>query len=99
MYKLLTWSRGTNGFSVGFHRGCGRRQRKLTNNKKIKGKYHVRILLKDNFGCAEHQEKGTYGLGYKLTLTRNTGKAVLNKGNAINIGKIKHIAIDWYVTH
>ena len=27
-------------------------------------------MLKDVFGFAEHQEKATYGLGYKLTLTR-----------------------------
>ena len=38
---------------------------------------------------AEHQDKGTYGLGYKLTLTRNTDNAVLNKDIAINIGKIE----------
>ena len=31
------------------------------NNKIIKGKYHVRIMLKDVFGFAEHQEKATYG--------------------------------------
>ena len=27
-------------------------------------------MLSDIFGFAEHQEKGTYGFGYKLTLTR-----------------------------
>ena len=31
----------------------------------IKGKYHVKIMLKDVFGFAEHQEKATYGVGYK----------------------------------
>ena len=41
-------------------------------------------MLKDVLGFAQHQEKGTYGLGYKLTLTRNSDNAVLNKGNAIN---------------
>ena len=44
-------------------------------------------MLKDIFGFAEHQEKGTFGVGYKLTLTTNTDNAVLNKGGAINNGK------------
>ena len=52
-------------------------------------------MLKDIFGFAEHQDKGTYGLGYKLTLTGNSDNAVLNKANATNIAKI--ISIDWYV--
>ena len=70
----------------------------MTNNKSQKGKFHVRIYLKF-FGFAEYQEKGTYGLGYKLTLTRNTDNAVLNKANGINNGKIKINAIEWYVPH
>ena len=55
--------------------------------------------MKDKFGFAEHQETGTYGLGYKLPLTRNTDNAVLIKDNAINNGKIKFNAIEWYVPH
>ena len=51
------------------------------------------------FGFAEHQEKGTYGLGYKLTLTRNTDNAVLNKTAATNNGKVKINSLDWYVPH
>ena len=99
MYKLLSSSKGCDDLSIGFDRDRGRRQRELTNNKTQKGKYHVRIYLKDVFGFAEYQEKGTYGLGYKLTLTRNTDNAVLNKGNAINNGKVKINALEWYVPH
>ena len=99
MYKLLTSSKGSDDLSIGFDRDRGRRQRELTNNKSQKGKYHVRIYLKDVFGFAEYQEKGTYGLGYKLTLTRNSDNAVLNEANAINNGKIKINAIEWYVPH
>ena len=99
MYKLLTSSRGSDDLSIGFDRDRNRRQRELTNNKTQKGKFHVRIYLKDVFGFAENQDKGTYGLGYKLTLTRNTDNAVLNKSNAINNGKIKFNAIEWYVPH
>ena len=51
------------------------------------------------FGFAEYQEKATFGLGYKLTLTRNSDNAVLNKGNALNNGKIKTNAIKCYVPH
>ena len=54
-------------------------------------------MLEDVFGFAEDQEKATYGLGYKLTLTRKTDNSVLNKGNAINIGKTKSNIIEWYV--
>ena len=99
MYKLLTSSKGSDDLSIGFDRDRTRRRNELTNNKTIKVKFHLRIYLKDVFGFAEYQEKGTYGLGYKLTLTRNTDNAVLNKANAINLGKIKINALEWYVPH
>ena len=99
LYKLLTSSKGSDDLSIGFDRDCNRRQRELTNNKIQKGKYHVRIYLKDIFGFAEYQHKGIYGLGYKLTLTRNTDNAVLNEDNPINLGRIKINGIEWYVPH
>ena len=99
MYKLLTSSKDSDDLSIGFDRSRDRRQRELTNNKNIKGKFHVRIYLKHIFGFVECQEKGTYGLGYRLTLTRNSDNAVLNKDNAIAIGKIKINSLDWYVPH
>ena len=99
MLKLLTSSKGSDDLSIGFDRDRTRRRNELTKIKNIKGKYHVRIYLKDIFGYTEYQQKATYGLGYKLTLTRNTDHAVLNKGNTIYIGKIKINAIEWYVPH
>ena len=99
IYKLLTSSKGSDDLSICFDRDRGRRQRELSNNKTQKGRYHIRIYLKDVFGFAEYQEKATYGLGYKLTLTRNTDNAVLNKANTINLGKIKINALEWYVPH
>ena len=78
MYKFLTSSRGSDDLSIGFERYRNRRQRELTNKSSQKGKNHVRIYLKDVFGFAEYQEKATYGLGYNLTLTRNTDNAILN---------------------
>ena len=69
MYKLITSARGDDEFSIGLDRDCGRRQRQLTNNRNIKGKKHLRTMLKDTFGLAGYQEKGTYGLRYKSTLT------------------------------
>ena len=99
MYKLLTSSKDSDDLSIGFDRNRGRRKSEISDNKSNKGKYHIRIYLKDVFGFAEHQEKGTYGLGYKLTLTRNTDNAVLNKRNATAIGKIKISSLDWYVPH
>ena len=97
MYKLLTSSKDSDDLSIGFDHNRGRRKNELTNNKSIKGKYHIRIYLIDIFGFAEHQEKGTYGLGYKLTLTRNTDNSVLNKDNAVVNGRVKINSLDWYV--
>ena len=99
MYKLLTSSKDSEDLSIGFDRSRARRKRELSNNKSIKGKFHIRIYLKDIFGFAGHQEKETYGLGYKLTLTRNTDNAVLNKVAATNNGKVKINSLNWYVPH
>ena len=99
MYKPLTSSKDSDDLSIGFDRDRGRRKRELTNDKNIKGKYHIRIWEKDFFGFAEHQEKVTYGLGYKLTLTRNTDNALLNKDNAVANDRVKIISLDWYVPH
>ena len=76
LYKLSTIAKGSDDLSTGFDRDRGRRRNELTNNKTVKGRYHTRIYLKDIFGYAEHQEKATCGLGYKLTLTQNTDNSV-----------------------
>ena len=69
-YILMTSSRGSDDLSMGLDRDRNRRQRELTNKKNIKGKYHVTLTFKDIFGVAEQQEKGTYGLDYRLILTK-----------------------------
>ena len=99
MYKLLTSSRDSDDLSIGFDRDRNRTTGELSNNKNKKGIYQMRIYLKDIFGFAEHQEKATYGLGYKLTLTVNSDNAVLIKTNATALGKIKINSIEWYVPH
>ena len=81
--------------SIGFDRDRERNKRELTNSKNVKGKYHVTIMLKEFLSFAVHQERGTYGLGYRLTLTRNSDNALLNKGNALNNAKIISNNIDW----
>ena len=98
LYKLLASSRRNDDLSSGFGKDHKRRQRELTDNKNVNGKYHMRNYLKDLFGFAEHQEKATSGLGYKLTLTTNSDNAVSNK-KAIAIGKIKINDIEWYLPH
>ena len=97
MYKLLTSARRSDDLSIGFDRSRERRKQELTNNKMIKGEYNVSIYLKDVFGFAQWQEKGTVCLGYELTITRNTDNAVLNKDNTLNNAKIKINSIAWYV--
>ena len=49
MYKLLTSSKDGDDLFIGFDRSRERRKSELTNNKTIKGRYHVRIYLKDTF--------------------------------------------------
>ena len=85
--------------SIGFDHSRNRRRDELALNKNIKGKYHVTILLKGVFGFAEHQEKATYGLGYKLTLTRNKDDAVIEKSNPTADARIRIDHIHWYVPH
>ena len=99
MYKLITSSKDSNDLSIGFDNSRNRRRDELALNKNIKGKYHVKIMLKDVFGFAECQEKATYGLGYKLTLTRNKDEAVIDKANAIADARIRIDHIHWYVPH
>ena len=82
MYKLITSNKDSNDLSIGFDYSRNRRKDELALNKNIKGKYHVKIMLKDVFGFPEHQQKATCGLGYKLTLTRNKDEAVIDKANA-----------------
>ena len=71
LYKLILSAKDVDDLSFGSDRHRVRRQRKLTSNKNKKSKYHVRFMLTDIFGHVEHQGKSTYGLGYKLTLTKN----------------------------
>ena len=99
MYKLLSSSRDSDDLSISFDRSRDRRKRELLNKKTHKGNFHLRIYLKDVFGFAEYQETGTFGLSYRLTLTRNTDNAVLNKNDATNNAKIVINGIEWYVPH
>ena len=63
------------------------------------GKYHVGIMLKDVFVFGEHQEKTTFGLGYKLTLTKNKDDTALNNAEVIADGITKIDNIHSYVLH
>ena len=99
MYILITRARGSDDLSHGFDCDCNRMQRELTNNKTNEGKYQLRNMLGDIFGYIENQEKETFGLGYKLTLTRNTDNSVLNKENATVTGKVKINSIELYIPH
>ena len=99
MYKLTTSSEDSKDLSIGFDNSRNRRRDELAPNKNVKAKYHLKILLKDVFGFAEHQEKATYGLGYKLTLTRNKDDAVIDKAGGIAEARIRTDHIHWYVPH
>ena len=99
MYKLITSSKDSDDLSIGFDNSRNRRRDELALNKNKKSKYHLKIMLKDVFEFAEHQEKATYGLGYKLTLTRNKDDAVIDKAGGIADARIRIDHIHWYVPH
>ena len=94
MYKLLTSSQQTSQLMYGFEESTTIRRQELTNNKTEKGTFFVRIKLKDLFGFAD-QEKITYGLGYTLTLKRNTNKDAILRGNAVDAAKVVVKDISW----
>ena len=54
-HKLISKNEDYVYLSIGSDRNRKRRRNELTNIKKIEGKNHVRIMLKDIFGFAEHQ--------------------------------------------
>ena len=54
-YKLITSSKDSNDLSIGFDHSRSRRRDKLAAKKSVKGKIHLKILLKDVFGFAECQ--------------------------------------------
>ena len=97
MYKIITSAWDADDLSIGFDRNR-ERKRELTNNKTQKGKFHLRIHLEDTFRFAEHQEKATLGLAYRIILTKNTENSNFSKDNAMNKNKIKISAKEWYVT-
>ena len=83
IYKLITSAKDGDDLSIGFDRDCGRRQDKSALNKNTEGKNQLTITLKVVFEFAERQEKSTYGLGYKLTLTGNKDAGGMDKSAAI----------------
>ena len=99
MFKLIASNRGSDILSFGFDRNRGRRKDELTNNRNMKGKYPFRIILKDVFGFAEHQEIATYYFGDKLTLTGNEDEAVIENVVVLADARIKIDHIHWYVPH
>ena len=56
-------------------------------------------MLKDVFGFIAHQQKVTYDLDNKLTLTRKKDDAVIDKAKGIANARIKIDRIHWYIPH
>ena len=70
MYKILISAKDNDNLPIGFDRDCGRRRDELSRNEKLKGKYHIRLMLKDDLGFAEDHEKATSIHGNKLTIRK-----------------------------
>ena len=98
MIKLLTSTSQTSQLLYGFEESTTIRRQELTNNKNEKGTFFVRIKLKDLFGFAD-QEKTTYGLGYTLTLKRNTNNDAILRSVGVDAAKVVIKDIGWYIPH
>ena len=98
MYKCLTSTKSTSQLLYGFEESETIRRQELTNNKNEKGTFFVRIKLKDLFGFAD-QEKITYGLGYTLTLKRNTNNDAILRSVGVDAAKVVIKDIGWYIPH
>ena len=98
MYKLLTTPRGHHDSSIRFARDILERAEKRITMKRIRGKFHNTILIKDVFGFAEHQQYATFGLSYKLTLKTKNNYTVLSRNVGTVDGQIA-IFLTFYVLH
>ena len=87
MIKLLTSTSQTSQLLYGFEESTTIRRQELTNNKNEKETFFLRIKLKDLFGFAD-QEKITYGLGYTLTLKRNTNNDAILTSVGVDAAKV-----------
>ena len=95
---MTSTSSQTSQLLYGFEKSTTIRRQELTNNKNEKGTFFVRIKLKDLFGFAD-QEKITYGLGYTLTLKRNTNKDAILRIVGVDAAKVVIKDISWYIPH
>ena len=59
LYKLISSVKDSINLSIGLDHSRNRRRDKLTANKSVKGKNHLKFSLKNIFGSAEFQEKPT----------------------------------------
>ena len=64
----------------------------MTNNKQTKRNFHVTIYLKDSFGFAGHHDNCTYGLGFNLTLQRNSDNHLLGHPAQANVSANRALA-------
>ena len=78
LYKLISGSRDNDDLSIGFQWSIKAREREMTNNKTITGKYHVRIYLNGFFSFAEYHDLCIYVLRYKLILNRGSDNHVMS---------------------
>ena len=56
-------------------------------------------MLKPLVGFSEHQEKATFGLGYKSNLTLKKDEGVLDEAEAIADAGNEIDHIHWYIPH
>ena len=99
MYKLITRAKDFDDLPVCFDRSRDRGKQELTNNKNVKGKYHHKWCSKIFLDLPNTRKRATYGLGYKLTLTRNKDDAIIDKAAGIADVRNKIDHNHWYIPH
>ena len=99
MYKLISNAKDSDDLSIGYHCGLDGKKQEMTNSKNRIRKYHPKNMLRDVFRFAEHHEKATFGLGYKLTLTSNKDDGVIDKVAGIADARNNGDHIHWLIAH
>lgn len=91
------WAKDSSGTAALTNTGFATRQSWIIQSPQEKGRFQVRIPLKEIFGFCEDYTKVVYGLKQQLTLKRKADTDAIFKAAAADDGKITLDKISWYL--
>lgn len=87
----------SNVASLTTNAGFTTRQSWIIKSPQEKGRFQVRIPLKEVFGFCEDYAKVIYGLKQELTLKRKSDNDAIFKASAVDGGKVTLDNVSWYL--